>query len=677
MALSYPQQPNFSRGVITPKLYARYDLDQFRLALRDAENVLVLRHGSLCRRSGTQFVGDTALENNAVRLLEFIFDREQAYVLEMGSEYFRFLANGGYVESGGNPYEVVHDYTVPQLPDVSYVQNFDTMFFAHSSRPPATLRRIDETDWEFDDFDFQDGPYDPLNTTATTLDPSAVTGAVTILASSIVGINDGVGFRAADVGRWVRMLYGTTWYKAQITAINSTTSVNALIVGDDLSAHTAITTWRLGTWYEGNYPSKVGLYQDRLVWASTPLQPSTIWLSAGGIFEEYGTSLPQVDTDPLTFEISGATNIEWLAELDDLLYGTPQNARAIGPSDRGGPITAATVAHRKGQRIGASSVRPVLAGSAVLYANAYGTSVREMTYSYDADSYVQPEATILSEHLLRSGIGQMAFAQEPEPTVWMTVSGAAGQLVSMVYDPEQKMLALMPHRLAPATDDEEEWGRVQSMAAIPGADGWEVWLIVRRIMGGVTKRTIEFMRQPFRDDDEITDAFFVDCGLEYEGAAASVIGGFDHLIGQTVSVLVDGAHHPQVVVNADGEIELDREGTKVVAGLPMGAYFETLEIPQQQDGSLRGRKRRLGSVFVDLLNSGPVDISQQDLPLERVGMRNADDNMDAPPPLFTGVYEVKPESAWDKEARIIVSADEELPLPFFVRAVTPAYEAEP
>ncbi len=61
-------------------------------------------------------------------------------------------------------------------------------------------------------FPFLDGPYLDINTTTTTLTPSAATGSITITASAVTGINPtnatptGVGFRASDVGRHLRML---------------------------------------------------------------------------------------------------------------------------------------------------------------------------------------------------------------------------------------------------------------------------------------------------------------------------------------------------------------------------------------------------------------------------------------------------------------------------------------
>lgn len=682
MALRYPQQANFSRGVLTPRLHARTDLDQFRLSLKDASNMLVLRHGALARRSGTQFVNYTKAANAGTRLLEFIFDRSQAYCLEMGFQsagYFRFHVNGGYVNdpgNPGNPYEVSHPYTLAQIAELDYAQSFDAIYFAHKDVAPRVLTRISETSWSLSTFNFIDGPYGAVNTTATTLTPSATSGNITITASSTTGINGGVGWTTNDVGRWVRILHDTTWGAAKITSRTSATVVNAT-VHTNFGATTAQAGWRLGQWYIGNYPSRVGFYTERSVWANTPTNPSTIWFSKNGILDDFGISSPLLDTDALTFDISGASKIEWLQELDDLIYGTPQIARAIGPAERGAVLSNSNVTNRKGQRIGSKSIRPVNAGTAVLYATTYGKAVREMTYNYDQDAYFQPEASILSEHLLRKGIEQMAVALEPETLLWLRISD--GSIVSMVYEAQQQMIALMPHKIAPAAADPNDFAKVTSIACIPGVEQYELWMIVERTIDGVTDRYIEVMKPVFEDDD-LDTAFFVDSGLRYNGAPAVQLFGYDHLIGETVAVLADGAAHPPVVVENDGSITLERAASNVVAGLPMSAFINTLEVPQQEDGSLRGRRRKPYGAVIDLLKSGPVLVGQpgfDDDRLDRVGHRSADDLMDEAVPLFTGPVLIPIDSTWDGGAELLAKVDPDIPLPCLIRSITPVYEAEP
>jgi len=52
------------------------------------------------------------------------------------------------------------------------------------------------------------------------------------------------------------------------------------------------------------------------------------------------------------------------------------------------------------------------------------------------------------------------------------------------------------------------------------------------------------------------DAYFVDCGITYTGAPATVISGLSFLEGETVNILADGSVAPQRVVTS-GAITLD------------------------------------------------------------------------------------------------------------------------
>jgi len=63
-------------------------------------------------------------------------------------------------------------------------------------------------------------PYLPLNVTSTTLQASATTGAITLTASAVTGINGGDGFKTTDVGRLVRYK-NATWGWAIITGWTS------------------------------------------------------------------------------------------------------------------------------------------------------------------------------------------------------------------------------------------------------------------------------------------------------------------------------------------------------------------------------------------------------------------------------------------------------------------------
>ena len=90
-------QPNFSRGVLAPELYSRFDVDAYGAAVKTATNVLVLKFGGLTKRPGTRLVAEVLDPTDDNRLVPFQFSLTQTYALEFGQGYMSPCANGGRV----------------------------------------------------------------------------------------------------------------------------------------------------------------------------------------------------------------------------------------------------------------------------------------------------------------------------------------------------------------------------------------------------------------------------------------------------------------------------------------------------------------------------------------------------------------------------------------------------
>jgi len=90
-------QRSFTGGEIAPALYARVDTVKYQTGARTLRNFFVQRYGGVANRPGTQFVGQSKLSGKRVRLVKFVFNAEQTYVLEFGDEYMRVIQGGAYV----------------------------------------------------------------------------------------------------------------------------------------------------------------------------------------------------------------------------------------------------------------------------------------------------------------------------------------------------------------------------------------------------------------------------------------------------------------------------------------------------------------------------------------------------------------------------------------------------
>lgn len=90
---------SFAGGEISPALYARADLVKYATGLRTCKNFAVARHGGVFNRPGTQFIGDVKNYFDAPRLIPFIFNADQTYILEFGDQYMRIFRNGEQIYS--------------------------------------------------------------------------------------------------------------------------------------------------------------------------------------------------------------------------------------------------------------------------------------------------------------------------------------------------------------------------------------------------------------------------------------------------------------------------------------------------------------------------------------------------------------------------------------------------
>jgi hypothetical protein len=300
-------------------------------------------------------------------------------------------------------------------------------------------------------------------------------------------------------------------------------------------------------------------------------------------------------------------------------------------------------------------VTPVKVGNVVLYVQRAGRKLRELVYVFETDTMAAPDLTLLSSHITQGGVTALVHSKEPYSIVW-AVRGD-GALLGMTYEREEKVVGWHRH----STD-----GEIESLAVIPQEDADELWAVVKRTIGGVERRYVEYMTA-WTDDMEQEEAFFVDSGLSYSGAPALVFSGLDHLEGQTVHVLADGAVHPACVVTA-GQITLEYEASTVHAGLP---YTSTLKTMRPEGGSAegvsQGKTKRLHRAVIRVDRSLGLKVGPDADHLDTVAFREMWDAMDAAPPLFTGDVEIEIDDDYSLEAQIMMQQD--LPLPCNILAV--------
>ncbi len=281
-------------------------------------------------------------------------------------------------------------------------------------------------------------------------------------------------------------------------------------------SRTGHTAWTIGpveftnppeAWKEGNYPSLVMFYEQRLCFAGATDEPQTIWMSKSGSYHDFGISDPLVDSDACSFTlVSNQVNaIRWLVPAKNLLLGTCGAEWELGGA-ASDAVTPFNVNAQRHTTHGSKDLDPVAVGNIVLYVQRNGRRLREFAYSFEADGYVSGDMSLLAEHLtVKSQLAALAYQQDPDSVVWALLEN--GQLLGLSYMRDQKVYAWHRHPVD---------GAVESLAVIPGQGQDELWLAVRRIVAGRMQRHVERLDPLFTGLSSV-EAFFVDAGLTYDG----------------------------------------------------------------------------------------------------------------------------------------------------------------
>lgn len=153
----------FNSGEISPFTENRLDVGFHKFAALTLENFLLRPQGPAEKRGGSLFVTEVKFSNKFTRLLDFIFNVDQAYVIEAGELYFRFHLEGSTIldpaEVEEVPYEIVTTYLEEDLANLQYVQSGDTVYIVHPKYPPRQLLRLDHDEWVIEDVPFTANPF--------------------------------------------------------------------------------------------------------------------------------------------------------------------------------------------------------------------------------------------------------------------------------------------------------------------------------------------------------------------------------------------------------------------------------------------------------------------------------------------------------------------------------------
>lgn len=181
----YISQLAFTTGEVSPDVSSRFDLEQYKSALLEAENVVIRPYGAVAKRQGSQYVGQVKYSDKPTRLFEFTTNTNNSFMLEFGDKYIRVWNYGIYTGI-----EVTTPFTSDILFDLNCNQSGDVMFICSGKYPIQTLSRYSDTDWRMSTYKLTEQPYDEINTDnghTLTVNGDTITSTKDIFTQDMVG----------------------------------------------------------------------------------------------------------------------------------------------------------------------------------------------------------------------------------------------------------------------------------------------------------------------------------------------------------------------------------------------------------------------------------------------------------------------------------------------------------
>jgi hypothetical protein len=276
----------------------------------------------------------------------------------------------------------------------------------------------------------------------------------------------------------------------EITSVESTTSATGTVVRD-LGSTDATHRWSEGYWsnYRG-WPSSVAISpEERLTHAGSTSYPLTVWGSKSGDYTsmDIGTGL---DDDAIIFTLAGSGKqnaIHWMLSRNTLILGTVGGEHLLGASNENEAMTPTNVKAKVQSHYGSANLSALLVNDAILFVQRGDRKIREMTYSLERAGYIADDLTVMANHITESGIVDWAYQRTPDPMLWCVRDD--GEMAVMSYERQQNVWAWS--RLV--TSDNTSQSSFESVAVVSTPFGEDqVWVIVKRTIGSVTVRYVEY-----------------------------------------------------------------------------------------------------------------------------------------------------------------------------------------
>ena len=475
-------------------------------------------------------------------------------VTDLQGNFFSTATFGTYLSGGviARVFQISTPYPASDLALLKYVESVSVLFLTHPSHPVQTLTFFAPTNWVIAPFQFgtqQAAPtisnvaFTPGNSippspafpgfyayVVTAVDSSGEES----LPSNVFNSNTG-SFDAVEIAAGTNTITvsppgsgppagGYNVYKAEVSFGGSspppgvafgfigiiTPSGTQFIdsnITPDFSVSPPIVNNNpfIGT---NNFPGVCSFFQQRLFLGSTNNNPATFWASQPGVFNNFNFSDPIQASDFIqgTIVSTQLNSIRSMIPMPGGLINLTGKAAFTLATGQGTNATLAVTPENATivpqAYNGASDVIPLVINEDILYVQAKGSIVRDLSYNIYAAIYTGTDISIRSNHLFFNHlILQWTWAEEPFKIVWAIRDD--GILLSLSFVKEQQISGWARH---------DTQGFYKSVASVQEGQADATYFVVQRTLpdGTVVQWIERQAERTFAYGAE--DAFSVDAG---------------------------------------------------------------------------------------------------------------------------------------------------------------------
>jgi len=414
-----------------------------------------------------------------------------------------------------------------------------------------------------------------------------------------------------------------------------------------------------------NYPAVVGFFSQRRVFANSLNEPEKVWASHVGGYNTFMVGTPTKDDDSNVFSLAGqeVNEIRALLDLGGLVLFT-----ASGEYKTQSVIPGRTAPERLSQYGIVEHLPPLMVGNRAMFVQARGSTIYDLAMDAVENSKSQ-DVTVFASHLFEDySIEAWDFQRVPNPVVWAVRND--GTLLGLTVMAEHEVLGWHRHMTQ---------GSFKDVCVIPENNRDSVYVLVDRVINGVTRRFIER-----KINGDVASLGFVDAGVAVNAAdeillgnlviqpdGSGILSGLGHLeaadlaiSGGPTQTMLAGQSNAALPLRTvtGGAITLTTQELADYAnfwiGLPYTSDFETLDIDAFQTSN-KTKKILINRVVLMLEGSRNIFIGPQAPtgadPLENLleaALRDAEGYNDDPDEVYTDSVDVDIEAAWNSNGRI-------------------------